>query len=888
MNRLKIAQLNCRSINKHKLEIENLLAKHNITIVCFNETKTKRLPKLKDFNMAAAICDSVTGSAIYIKDNIQYQVLDQEQHTNNNHRVCRKVCETIKVKVLGITVTSVYLSPDAEIENVILNDNDPKHIIVGDFNAQIKSVNPKARKTDCNGRVVDALMHSYFLLNGSEPTHQSNSILDLHFASPKMACLCTNFEVSDTTPSDHYMTITEYELTVPKRICMKPNWRKFRGTVTNYKFNPDSIKTDEGLAQEADRIAKHIDKCYQGSLKENKHPYTSPQLIELVKDKHRLERQKQKMRRNDQQETNEYKDLCSRLNKIKKDIRQHKQIVEEERQLKLLSDMNKGPVHQNFWKAVQTLTGTKPKRTSKLKMTNQDAANHFAKMLKANMTTNKTSSQEALDHEQVVHDKVFHARIQDFQLEQTGYAQTDFSLKRLKDVIKQRKNTAPGHDKVSYKAMKNLPDNILEVLRQIILQSLRSGYVPLGWKQATVSMLPKPEKDHRDPKNYRPLSLTSCIGKICECFVKQSLLGHCEEHDVFGNFQSAYRSERCTTDNLLCLTETIFNDNNWNQPVAAAFLDVKRAFDSVWHEGLYYRLLEIDCPKWIIKWTKNFLSDRELTVVYHQATADVFTPSAGVPQGSVISPILFNIYVSKPDTGTSNVSQYADDIGLYTSANTCKNATHRLQGGLDKLDAWCRKWKIDVNPDKTNFVLFTRRKKDDCKLTLQGEEIRPTSSTRFLGLSLSDKLTWTDYLQRIENKSTRKVNFLLILRAKGIRPKVLQFLYRTTILPVSTYASPAWANATTKKIQLIQNRALKIAHNLPRLTPTDELHDYAKMKTVKQELTRLNKNYLKRAAQNNPKIRELVEDSLKQATDSYHHRLTPIQAIFQQYLEGAM
>ena len=173
-------------------------------------------------------------------------------------------------------------------------------------------------------------------------------------------------------------------------------------------------------------------------------------------------------------------------------------------------------------------------------------------------------------------------------------------------------------------------------------------------------------------------------------------------------------------------------------------------------------------------------------------------------------------------------------------------------------------------------------------MTLQDEEIRPTSSTRFLGLSLSDKLTWRDYLQRIEDKSTRKVNFLLILRAKGIRPKVLQFLYRTTILPVSTYASPSWANATTKKIQLIQNRALKIAHNLPRLTPTDELHNYAKMKTVKQELTRLNKNYLKRAAQNNPKIRELIEDSLKQSTDTYHHRLTPIQAIFQQYLESAM
>ena len=300
-------QLNCRSISKHKLEIQDLLAKHNITIVCFNETKTKYPPKLQNFNLAAAICDSVTGSAIYIRDNIQYQVLEQAQHINQNHRECRKVCETIKINTMGITVTSVYLSPNAEIENVTFNGKDPKHIIVGDFNAQIKSVNPKTRATNSNGRVVDALMHNYFILNGSEPTHHSDSVLDLHFASPKMACLCTKFEVSDTTPSDHYMTIAEYELTVPKRTCTTPNWRKFRGTVTNYTFNPDSIKTDEGLAREADQIAKHIDKCYQGSLKEHKHQFTNPQLVELVRNKHKLERQKQKMRRYDQQDTSDYK-----------------------------------------------------------------------------------------------------------------------------------------------------------------------------------------------------------------------------------------------------------------------------------------------------------------------------------------------------------------------------------------------------------------------------------------------------------------------------------------------------------------------------------------------------------------------------------------------------
>ena len=118
-----------------------------------------------------------------------------------------------------------------------------------------------------------------------------------------------------------------------------------------------------------------------------------------------------------------------------------------------------------------------------------------------------------------------------------------------------------------------------------------------------------------------------------------------------------------------------------SNPLQQHFWTCNELLTLVWHEGLYYRLLEINCPKWIVKWTKSFLTDRELTVVYHQAKADSFTPSAGVPQGSVISPILFNIYVSKPDAGLTPISQYADDIAIYTSSNTSKNATHRLQGG---------------------------------------------------------------------------------------------------------------------------------------------------------------------------------------------------------------
>ena len=249
-------------------------------------------------------------------------------------------------------------------------------------------------------------------------------------------------------------------------------------------------------------------------------------------------------------------------------------------------------------------------------------------------------------------------------------------------------------------------------------------------------MLPKPGKDHTDIKNYRPLSLTSCIGKLGEIMVKEHLIKQCEDIDLFRNTQGAYRTGRSTVDNLLCLTQYAFSEALWKQPTAAGFLDVQQAFDAVWQKGLLYRLQENKVPMWIIKWTKEYLKNRELKVVYQQAVAESFVPSAGVPQGGIISPVLFNIYVSKPEVATANVSQYADDIALYTTKATCKAATLRLQRALDTLDHWCNLWKIKINPDKTHFMLITRLKDKQRPLTLKGTQLETTKKTTFLGVEI--------------------------------------------------------------------------------------------------------------------------------------------------------
>ena len=227
--------------------------------------------------------------------------------------------------------------------------------------------------------------------------------------------------------------------------------------------------------------------------------------------------------------------------------------------------------------------------------------------------------------------------------------------------------------------IKQIPLETLESRAQTIQTSLQLGHVPAQWKISTVTMIPKVGKDQKTLKGYRPLSLTCCLGKLCESIVNEHLVNHCEKLNLFGDQQSAYRSGRCTTDNLLTLTEKATTSFNCKGATAAACLDVEHSFDSVWHDGILYKQIEINTPWWITKWTSSFLSNRKIKVKCNQAISKSFTSEARVPQWSVIFPILFNMYVSISKCKDTSVSQNADDIAIYYTHEKQEIATKHLK-----------------------------------------------------------------------------------------------------------------------------------------------------------------------------------------------------------------
>ena len=167
--------------------------------------------------------------------------------------------------------------------------------------------------------------------------------------------------------------------------------------------------------------------------------------------------------------------------------------------------------------------------------------------------------------------------------------------------------------------------------------------------------------------------------------------------------QNAYRRNRCTTDNLLKLTQHVTEAIQRSEMVGFVCLDIEKAFHAVWRLGLQNKLLQIGVHKPLIKWVNSFLSQRSIFVKINNSKSSTFLTLAGVPQGSVIAPILFLVYVSGIPEIPAQISQFADDFALYYRSRSCRIIQDKLQYSLDK---WCEKLNIRINPGKTYFMLL--------------------------------------------------------------------------------------------------------------------------------------------------------------------------------------
>ena len=316
--------------------------------------------------------------------------------------------------------------------------------------------------------------------------------------------------------------------------------------------------------------------------------------------------------------------------------------------------------------------------------------------------------------------------------------------------------------------MKHLPRISLQTLLNIFNRIWEEGTFPESWTKATIIPIPKPNKDHTNPTNYRPIALTSCLCKTMERMINNRLNFYLESNNIISEHQSGFRKNRSTADQLVRLESYIRNAFVKKQHVVAIFFDLEKAYDTTWKHGILKDIHKIGLKGNLPKFISNFLSNRCFRVKVGSSFSDVYEQEQGVPQGSILSPTLFNIKINniiKCLDDDVNCSLYVDDFLICYRSKDMKTIETKLQKNLNKIEKWTVENGFKFSMTKTNCVHFCQehRLHLDPALKLYNNPIPIVDQAKFLGVIFDKKLSFIPHINTLKVKCQKALNVLKLL-----------------------------------------------------------------------------------------------------------------------------
>ena len=312
------------------------------------------------------------------------------------------------------------------------------------------------------------------------------------------------------------------------------------------------------------------------------------------------------------------------------------------------------------------------------------------------------------EFEQEVIDKL------DLNRESDNALNENFTLIELEKSISEMKDSAPGQDGILLILIRELPDTAFHYLNDLFNEIWDSSILPVQWSHAILIPVLKAGRESSNPSSYRPISLTAIFCKIMERMVKNRMTWFIEKYDVITPLQSGFRKERSTTMDQIIRLETDIHKAMLNKEYTiVVFLDLEKAYDLLWRKGIIYKMYEAGLRGKILKWVEAFFSRRTVQVRVDGILSNSKEVLQGIPQGSVISPLLFTFMLNDLEflNNKVNISFYADDICIWFSSRNLKFATNKIQLALEEIEQWCKRWGMYISSSKSTTVLFGRREK---------------------------------------------------------------------------------------------------------------------------------------------------------------------------------
>ena len=405
----------------------------------------------------------------------------------------------------------------------------------------------------------------------------------------------------------------------------------------------------------------------------------------------------------------------------------------------------------------------------------------------------------------------------------TSFLEKPLKEKEFKDAFFALKtNKSPGNDNLHVNVIRKLYHELKIPLMNIFSQSLKKGIFPEKMKIAKVSPIFK-KGDKSILSNYRPISVLPCFSKILECIMYNRLYAYVAENNILFNKQFGFRAGHSTEHALLELIDQINDSFNGKSYFLGIFIDLSKAFDTVDHKILLKKLQHYRIKGKNLSWFESYLTGRKQYIKFeindYNGKTGLLKITCGVPQGSILGPLLFIIYINAlcQVSDILKLIMFADDTNLFCSSNDIKTLFFNTNLELQKISGWFRANKLSLNEDKTTFTLFHRIKdRDNLPLRLpilkiNDYDIKRSSSIKFLGVLVDEHLSWTDHINILENKLSKNLGLLYkskhFLNANGMKS-----LYYSFFHSYLNYGNIAWCSTSVTKIKKLyskQKQAIK-------------------------------------------------------------------------------
>ena len=404
-------------------------------------------------------------------------------------------------------------------------------------------------------------------------------------------------------------------------------------------------------------------------------------------------------------------------------------------------------------------------------------------------------------------------------------------------------NKAHGCDDISIRMIKICDKSLLKPLILLYENSIKDSCYPDIWKRSNIIPVHK-KNDKRLVDSYRPISLLPIFGKIFEKIMFNRVYKFLLEERLLNPNQSGFRPSDSCINQLLAITHEIFEAFDCNPPleVRSVFLDISKAFDKVWHEGLIYKIKSVGISGELCKLLENYLSGRYQRVVLNGQTSSWRPVLAGVPQGSILGPLLFLIYINDlPNDLKSNAKLFADDTSLFTIVKDKKESANILNNDLLLISRWAYNWKMLFNPDPAKpaqEVLFSRKKQNQIHptISLNNIQVEKVPYQKHLGLILDQKLNFKQHIDCAISKINKGIAVIKKLRYSLPR-KSLVTIYKAFLRPLIDYGDIIYDQPQNKsfseKLEGVQYKAALAITGAIQGTSRDRIYQELGLESLK-------------------------------------------------------